>query len=234
MQYNFLDNSFTTYENVETPKVQLSIPLMDDPLDISDWAEGVSSSGIPIVKNNLNKGPKMINDNPDKVDVIPYSESTSQSSTTKQSSSKNLKDNQKIAYNFFVGKGLQPHQAAGLVGNLIRESQLDPTAVNKHSGATGIAQWLGDRKKKLFAKYGKNPTFNQQLDFIWEELNSTHKKGLEMLKQSLNVDEAAANAFGWYEFSVGPKKAIQEMKKYGQDGVKSYNQGIKYARTLLE
>jgi hypothetical protein len=29
-----------------------------------------------------------------------------------------------------------------------------------------------------------------------------------MLKQSLNVDEAAANAFGWYEFSVGPKGAI--------------------------
>jgi len=38
-----------------------------------------------------------------------------------------------------MGKGLQYHQAAGLVGNLIRESNLDPTAKNKHSGAIGLA-----------------------------------------------------------------------------------------------
>lgn len=159
---------------------------------------------------------------------------TTEPTTTKKSTVKqNLKGNEKKAMSFFQSKGLTSHQAAGLVGNLIRESRLDPTAVNKHSGAIGIAQWLGDRKKKLLAKYGKNPTFDQQLDFVWEELNSTHKKGLEMLKQSLNVEEAAANAFGWYEFSVGPKGAIQEMKKHGQDGLKSYNQGIEFSKTLL-
>jgi hypothetical protein len=47
-----------------------------------------------------------------------------------------------------------------LVGNLIRESSLNPGAVNKTSGAYGIAQWLGSRKKSLFSKYGKNPTFD--------------------------------------------------------------------------
>ena len=63
MQYNFLDNSFTTYEDVETPeKVEINIPLMDNPLDISNWASGVTSNGTIVVKDNTAKF-RMINNN---------------------------------------------------------------------------------------------------------------------------------------------------------------------------
>jgi hypothetical protein len=64
------------------------MPLMNEPLDISDWAEGVSSSGTPIVKDNLNRGPKMINDNPEHIEVSPQ-----QQETSSLSSNKNLKGN---------------------------------------------------------------------------------------------------------------------------------------------
>ena len=225
MQYNFLDDNFTVYSNVETPTVQLSMPLMNEPLDISDWAIGVSDSGTPIVKPNLNKGPKMINDNPDRVDVIPYSgddtDFVSYDVNEQHSSNKNLKGNQKIAYNFFISKGLQPHQAAGIVGNLMGESKLNPSAVNPTSKAFGIAQWLGDRKKKLFAKYGDKPTIDQQLEFVWEELNTSEKRAFDRLLQTQSVEEATNSFMKHFE-----RPSAREMAQ-------SINNRIKFSRSLL-
>lgn len=236
-KYNFFENSyFTEYENV--PEVKLQFPLFDEPLDISNQAYKFSNNGqVPIVKNNISENSeeksesKFIVNNTEENNPMTVQDEQNNSTTIKQT--KDLSGNRKKALNYFMGKGLQYHQAAGLVGNLIRESNLDPTAKNKHSGAIGLAQWLGSRKKKLINKYGNNPTFDQQLDFVWEELNSDYKKGLSYLLSSKNVEEAAANAFGWYEFSVGPQRAIREMNKYGQNGQDAYNKGIKFAKSLM-
>lgn len=132
-----------------------------------------------------------------------------------------------IAY--FRNKGMSNIAAAGLVGNLMRESSLNFTALNKKSGAYGLAQWLGNRKKALFNKYGSNPTFENQLDFIWHELNTSHKRGLDKLNKSKSLEEAATNAFGYYEFSGGPTAAVRAMNKTGQNGLASLREGIKYA-----
>lgn len=144
------------------------------------------------------------------------------------------------ALNYFVGKGLSREQAAGIVGNLMTESGLNTRALNPYSGAYGIAQWLGSRKTALFNKYGNNPTLDQQLDFIWHELNSSHSRGLRMLKGSSNVNDAAANAFGYYEFSAGPQAAVRAMNAAGMntkwknpDGTIRLNEGIKNANILL-
>lgn len=137
------------------------------------------------------------------------------------------------AMQYFMNKGLTDYQAAGLVGNLMRESSLDYKAVNKGSNAYGLAQWLGDRKTGLFKKYGNNPTFEQQLDYVWDELNSTHKNGLRMLKASKSAEEAARNAMGYYEFSAGPEKAIANMIKHGQDGEGSMRKGVNFAMGIV-
>lgn len=50
-------NPFVTYTPIETPKVELTFPLLDDPVDISSWASHTTSEGTPIVSSNL---PKMI------------------------------------------------------------------------------------------------------------------------------------------------------------------------------
>ena len=220
----YFDNGpFMTFKSAEIPKVEVNDPIFGLQ-DYSDWAQSVTPDGGIIVK----------------VDIVPPSVEEEVLVQSPQAESKpvqmktSLSDNKKKALNFFMSKGLELHQAAGLVGNLIRESGLNPNALNKNGGAFGIAQWLGSRKTNLISKYGKNPTFDQQLEYIWDELNSTHKTGLKMLKSSKNVTEAAANAFGWFEFSVGPQNAIREMNKYGQAGQKSYDQGIKFAKELLE
>lgn len=143
--------------------------------------------------------------------------------------------NQRAGYavDYFMNKGLSREAAAGLVGNLMRESRMNSNAINPASGAYGLGQWLGSRKTKLFKKYGRNPSFYQQLDYIWDELNTSHRKGLQMLKSSKTVDEAARNAFGYYEFSAGPQAAIAAMNKNGKNtkwknpnGTVAMNDGI--------
>lgn len=47
-----------------------------------------------------------------------------------------------------------------------------------------------------------------------------------MLKSSRTVDEAAKNAFGYYEFSKGPENAIAQMAKYNKK--MGYNQASGY------
>lgn len=92
--------------------------------------------------------------------------------------------------NFFRNKGLSEAQARGIYGNLMQESGGSHTAINKSSGAYGLAQWLGSRKKALFQKYGSNPTATQQLEFIWDELNSTERNALNKLLQTNNIMDA--------------------------------------------
>lgn len=107
-------------------------------------------------------------------------------------------DNKVIQY--FLDKGLNEIQARGIYGNLMQESGLDPNAVSKDGHYSyGIAQWTGPRKEKLFKKYGTNPTLNQQLDFLWEELNTTHKSALEGLKNSHTVLDATKSFMDKFE-----------------------------------
>lgn len=187
LQYNPLENNFTTYTPVENPKVTLDLPLLNEPLDISDWSDGITESGNILVKPKLQS--KMIVDHPQQQDLI-YQQPQQQSTTSKQG----LKGNKQKAMNFFMSKGLPAYQAAGIIGNLIGESNLDHTAVNKSSGAYGLAQWLGSRKTALFNKYGKNPTFDQQLNFLWDELQSSEKRAFDSLRSAKTI-EAATNSF---------------------------------------
>ena len=94
------------------------------------------------------------------------------------------------ALNFFRNKGLSDAQARGIVGNLMQESRGNHTAINKSSKAFGLAQWLGSRKERLIQKYGPNPTVQQQLEFIWEELNTTENKAFQKLLNTNTISDA--------------------------------------------
>ena len=144
------------------------------------------------------------------------------------------------AVGYFVNKGLTKAQAAGLVGNLMRESGMNIAATNPNSGAYGLGQWLGNRKTRLFRRYGYHPTFEQQLNYIWDELNTSHRRGLQMLRASKTVNDAARNAFGYYEFSAGPEAAVRAMNGAGKNtkwknpnGTYALNSGIKNAQMIF-
>lgn len=92
--------------------------------------------------------------------------------------------------NYFKGKGLSEAQSRGILGNLMQESRGNHNITNKKSGAYGIAQWLGPRKQKLFQQYGNSPTLKQQLDFIWQEFQTTEKSAFQKLLNTNTVADA--------------------------------------------
>lgn len=118
--------------------------------------------------------------------------------------------NEQDVVSFFTGKGYEPHQAAGIAGNLMQESTLNPTAKNPTSGAFGLAQWLGSRKKS-FMDYAlknkkdiKDPT--AQLEFIDHELNTTETRARDKLLNSKDATEAAFNFSDHYERAGATEK----------------------------
>lgn len=83
--------------------------------------------------------------------------------------------------NFFVGKGVPAHIARGIAAGIESESSGDHRAINDTSGAYGLGQWLGSRKAALFARYGNNPTREQQLEFLYSELRGGDAGGPAVL-----------------------------------------------------
>lgn len=98
-------------------------------------------------------------------------------------------DKAQKAMNYLMGKaGLSREEAAAYVGSFRGESELKPSIKNPGKDhATGIAQWLGVRKKRFQEKYGKpleDATFEEQLQYVVDELGSTEKNSLKNLRQS--------------------------------------------------
>jgi hypothetical protein len=107
----------------------------------------------------------------------------------------------RTAFNFFVAKGLTQIQAAGIVGNLMQESSVIPTAVEYGGGpGRGIAQWSvggrwdtsrGDNITAYASQHGESRwALQTQLDFIWFELDSVGGYGLSTLRSASTISAA--------------------------------------------
>ena len=240
LQYNFLNNSFTTYQDVENPKVELNIPLMDSPLDISEWASRISSNGTPIVKDNI-QSPKMIIDNNPEQE---YVQSTSYQQPTYSTNDSNLKGRPKQAVEFFKSKFINElnldeqtasRSAKAIVGNLMLESgdstltktdNIGDKDKGPNGSSYGMGQWRLDRRtalKNFATKLGKPMSdFNTQLEFIWNEMNGSQKgyKVLEKLINSSTIEEATTSFMNTFERPNSNPK------------INGINTRIKYAKSL--
>lgn len=117
--------------------------------------------------------------------------------------------NDKIAFDFFLAKGLTPVQAAGIIGNLDQESGMSPT-VSQYGGGPGrgIAQWSAggrwdsdhhDNVAWYAAQKGESiHSLNLQLEFIWYEL-TTFGYGFSALKAAKTITASTAAFQDLYE-----------------------------------
>jgi hypothetical protein len=104
------------------------------------------------------------------------------------------------AFNYFVSKGLTKTQSAGIVGNLMQESSVIPTAVEPGGAGRGIAQWsVGGRwdsgRSDSVTGYvnshgGSRWSLQTQLDFVWYELDSVGGYGLPELRSATTISSA--------------------------------------------
>lgn len=98
------------------------------------------------------------------------------------------------ATNYLVSRGLPEHVAAGIVGNLKQESDLNPNAIQQGGNGRGIAQWdARDRfqdLKKFAAQTGRpHNDLYTQLDYLLQEADS--RGDLNKIKAATNPSEAA-------------------------------------------
>jgi TP901 family phage tail tape measure protein len=123
-----------------------------------------------------------------------------------------ISPNAKTAYDYFIRKGLKPYQAAGIVGNLMQESyaQVEPTTTNSR-GAVGIAQWLYPSRKAGLLSKSKPYDLQTQLDYIWEEYNTTQKTALRNMRSSGDLT-GAVDSFLWDFENPGKDEAHRDKR----------------------
>lgn len=119
--------------------------------------------------------------------------------------------NVRTAFDYFSSRGYSQAQAAGIIGNLLGESNLNPNGPNGDGGvAKGIAQWHPDRwgvHVSRAKQMGRDPRdLHAQLDFVDWELRNREKSAFNSLMQAKTVDEATA-AFIGFERPAGWTKA---------------------------
>jgi len=141
-----------------------------------------------------------------------------------------LGNNARTAFNFFVHKGLTDIQAAGIVGNLMQESSVRPTAVEYGGGpGRGIAQWsIGGRwnhgSNSVYSYAARNGVsrwaLQTQLDFIWYELATVGGYGLSDLRAATTLT-AAVRAFQ-NKYEVCGTCAQSKRLQYAQQALSDY------------
>ena len=98
---------------------------------------------------------------------------------------------------------------AGIMGNLMRETGGDTLQLNADSSGNsglGLIQWIGQRRRDIVNEYGSQPTVEQQMIFMRDELYGMNGVVQQVTDQQreriLNADspeECAAEFARWFE-----------------------------------
>jgi hypothetical protein len=144
-------------------------------------------------------------------------------------------DNIEKAFNYFLQKGLADFQSAGIIGNLMAESNVDPTAqqdgsnrsVPKNGVGFGIAQWTyTDRQGPLvdYADSLSQPvnTLPVQLGYLWKELTGPYASVLKDLKSSKTVEQATGIILNDFEAPAERTQNMITRTKFARDVLSRY------------
>lgn len=182
---------FTTYKPTDSPPIipeeYSPEPTKVNPIIVPDYHIYEDNPTVSLIPIKFNDKPSEQTAQHEELQKVRFS----QPEFSIQSDPKSKQTSSNYIVNYFVNKGLTLNQAKGIYGNIMQESGGNITAVSSDGyNSYGLAQWTGPRKKKLFDMYGTNPTINQQLDFLWWELNNTHKSALTALRNTNSIADA--------------------------------------------
>ncbi len=142
------------------------------------------------------------------------------------------KDNTEKILNFFMRKGLTLAQAAGIVGNMMQESGLNPAVIQggriaddsyvlQDGVGFGLVQWTSGGRQKNFMKFMKElgvgiTDLSGQLEFVWKEMSGSYPNTMRALKASRNPVDAAIAVHGppspGYEASADTPEEVRTVR----------------------
>jgi len=145
--------------------------------------------------------------------------------------------NRLAAMEFFVASGFTDIQAAGIVGNLMQESGMDPDIHEIGGGAGyGLAQWTAKSRKlglESFAISQDKPTsdFELQLRFIVHELQQPDfRKARTTLGTADSIVQATNLVSMYYEMPGTPY--LNNRIKYACQALDEYQQHLEGGETI--
>jgi len=151
--------------------------------------------------------------------------------------------NDEQAFRYFLGKGLSATSAAAVVGNLMEESHLDPTIVQKPPGGDtqdpgwitaaqypktgwGIAQWTPGAKIIGIAKSLNITTpiyeLATQLDIVWAEMTGTAPTGYQHVAAGLQQQSTLDSAVSFFQTNFESGTNYQQRLLDAQDAYSKY------------
>lgn len=136
-----------------------------------------------------------------------------------------ITERMKSAMQYLMQKGLSRTVAAGLVGNMVEESRMNPNAIGDNGNAFGLAQWnsRGPEMKKFLADRGKGwNDFYGQLDFVVHELQNGEAKAMNQLSLAKDAASAGIIAMNEYERPAMWARAKTQGARAGSS-VQAYN-----------
>jgi murein DD-endopeptidase MepM/ murein hydrolase activator NlpD len=150
-------------------------------------------------------------------------------------------DNQQKVFNFFVSKGYTKEQAAGIVGNMMAESGVNPkaqypsttasaqTASGMPNRAWGVVQWLPpskmiDPSRAAGASWETIESLEHQVGFLWKQLEGTgpasEESAGDALKATTTVEDAAFTfGFRFERFTTDPNADEFDTRRANARGV---------------
>jgi hypothetical protein len=108
-------------------------------------------------------------------------------------------------WNYFAQKGLPPQSVAAIVGHSGAESSFNPSAVGDNGSSFGLFQHHAERGQGLLASIGGQGNLGNvqgQLDYVWQELQTTERRTLDALMSAQDTRQATA-AFAGFERPAG-------------------------------
>lgn len=149
--------------------------------------------------------------------------------------------NTEKVYNYIYGKLVAEgsssdphlHTSAALGVMEVESPGHRPEVVGGYKGrAWGICQWLDPRRKQLFDRYGPTKRLDQQLDFMWWELNNTERPAKSKWLRTSNIVEATAGFNSFERADDCPRgvtiRSHPIFKRRLQNSYKFYN-SMKYS-----
>ena len=131
-------------------------------------------------------------------------------------------------YGQLIGQGVEPHIAAGIVGNLMVESgpTISPSAIGDGGAALGIAQW-NTRRSALEAFAASRGTAATDLDtqiaFMFREFETTEAGAWSQIRAARTPQEAAELFSRLYERPGTPH--LERRVEYATDVYGQYQGG---------
>lgn len=137
-------------------------------------------------------------------------------------------ENKQIIWSFLKSKGYNDIAASAIMGNIAQECSYDYALTEKGGSGpgVGICQWTYSTRKNAFLSAVPDWRNNLmgQLDFMWNEINSSYKKVLpENLNKATTVNEAVGIFHDVYEQS-NDRKAFGNLSKRENYASQAYSQ----------